>query len=74
VGWDLHLLTLAAFLADGESLDHEEFRTTPEGRDFVRRSAAAWGDAHLAAGGDPDQVAAAVVATTTFYAPGSNEQ
>jgi uncharacterized protein YndB with AHSA1/START domain len=74
VGWDLHLLTLAGFLADGESLDHEEFRTTPEGRDFVRRSAAAWGDAHLAAGGDPDQVAAAVVATTAFYAPGSNEQ
>jgi hypothetical protein len=32
-------------------------------------SAAAWGQAHLAAGGDPEQVAAAVEATTTFYVP-----
>lgn len=69
VGWDLHLLTLARFLADGETLDHEEFRSLPEGREFARRSAAAWGEAHLA-GGDPDQVASAVEATTAFYAPG----
>jgi uncharacterized protein YndB with AHSA1/START domain len=72
VGWDLHLLTLARFLADGETLDHEEFRNLPEGREFARRSAAAWGEAHLAAGGDPDQVASAVEATTAFYAPERN--
>lgn len=72
VGWDLHLLTLARFLADGETLDHEEFRNLPEGREFARRSAAAWGEAHLAAGGDPDQVASAVDATTAFYVPGGN--
>lgn len=69
VGWDLHLLALALFLAGGETLDHEEFRGLPEGREFARRSAVAWGEAHLAAGGDPDQVASAVEATTQFYAP-----
>lgn len=74
VGWDLHLLTLALFLADGETLDHEEFENLPAGREFVRRSAVAWGEAHLAGGGDRDQVAAAVEATTAFYAPAVNER
>lgn len=73
VGWDLHLLTLAGFLADGEILDHEKFRTLPEGDEFLRRSAAAWGEAHLAAGGDPDQVAAAIEATTAFYVAAGDE-
>ncbi|WP_167481578.1 MULTISPECIES: SRPBCC domain-containing protein [Amycolatopsis] len=69
VGWDLALLTLARLLADGGSADHEEFEKSPEGREFSRRSAAAWGEAQLAAGGDPEHVAAAVEATTKFYAP-----
>ncbi|MBB1159835.1 SRPBCC family protein [Amycolatopsis dendrobii] len=68
VGWDLHLLALARFLADGPVLDDEEFRTSPEGREFVRRSAVAWGEAHLVAGGDPQHAASAVEATTAFYA------
>lgn len=74
VGWDLHLLTLARFLADDETPGHGEFQTSPAGREFARRSAVAWGDAHLAAGGDPDHVAAAVEATTAFYVPGGNER
>ncbi|WP_337824801.1 SRPBCC family protein [Amycolatopsis sp. A1MSW2902] len=74
VGWDLHLLSLSRFLADGETLDHDEFRTLSGGREFARRSAAAWGEAHLAAGGDPDRVAAAVAATTAFYAPEGSER
>ena len=69
VGWDLHLLTLAGFLGDGEVLDHEEFRASPAGREFCRRSAAAWGEAHLTGGGEPGHVAAAVEATTAFYLP-----
>jgi uncharacterized protein YndB with AHSA1/START domain len=69
VGWDLGLLALARLLADGEIADHEEFQKSPEGREFSRRSATAWGQAHLAAGGDPEQVAAAVEATTKFYVP-----
>ncbi len=69
VGWDLHLLALARFPGDGEVLDHEEFPTSPAGHEFSRRSAAAWGEAHLAGGGEPDHVAAAVEATTAFYLP-----
>ena len=58
VGWDLGLLTLARLLADDEIENLDEFEKSPEGRELSRRSAAAWGQAHLAAGGDPEQVAA----------------
>ncbi|NEK84631.1 hypothetical protein GCU60_02465 [Blastococcus saxobsidens] len=69
VGWDLFLLALAQLLAGGETAEHEEVQKSPEGQEFIRRSAAAWGRAHLAAGGEPEHVAAAVEATTRFYAP-----
>jgi uncharacterized protein YndB with AHSA1/START domain len=69
VGWDLGLLGLATLLGGTEPVDHETLRSSPEGRDFIRRSAAAWGEAHRAAGADPERVAAAVAATTEFYAP-----
>ncbi|MEV8377247.1 SRPBCC domain-containing protein [Kribbella sp. NPDC056861] len=69
VGWDLALLALARLLADGDTTDHEGIEKSPEGREFIRRSAAAWGQAHLAGGGEPEFVAAAVEATTKFYAP-----
>jgi uncharacterized protein YndB with AHSA1/START domain len=69
VGWDLGLLSLALHLAGGEIENPTEFESSPEGRELSRRSAAAWGEAHLAAGGDPQQVAAAVEATTKFYVP-----
>ncbi|MFB9881797.1 hypothetical protein ACFFMN_28055, partial [Planobispora siamensis] len=69
VGWDLVLLALGRFLAGSETTGHEEFEKSPEGREFGRRSAAAWGQAHLAAGGEPEHVAAAVEATTKFYVP-----
>ncbi|HEX8626866.1 MAG TPA: SRPBCC family protein [Catenuloplanes sp.] len=69
VGWDLGLLGLALHLAGGEIGNPSEFESSPEAREFSRRSAAAWGQAHLAAGGDPEQVAAAVEATSKFYVP-----
>ncbi|HWG97925.1 MAG TPA: SRPBCC family protein [Pilimelia sp.] len=69
VGWDLGLIGLAVHLAGGEIADPSAFESSPEAREFSRRSAAAWGAAHLAAGGDPEQVAAAVEATTKFYVP-----
>ena len=67
VGWDLGLLALARHLADGKIENVTEFGTSPEEREFIRRSAAAWGQAHLTAGGEPEQVAAAIEATTQFY-------
>jgi uncharacterized protein YndB with AHSA1/START domain len=69
VGWDWSLLALARFLAGGEIVNLAELEKSPEGREFSRRGAAAWGQAHLAAGGAPEQVAAAVEATTKFYVP-----
>lgn len=69
VGWDIRLYALACLLADGVIADHERFEQSPEGRELSRRSAQAWGAAHLAAGGDPERVAAAVAATTDFYVP-----
>jgi uncharacterized protein YndB with AHSA1/START domain len=68
VGWDLSLMGLAMHLA-GEEVDADEFEASPEAAEFSRRSAEAWGQAHLAAGADPEQVAAAVEATTRFYVP-----
>lgn len=69
VGWDLGLLSLVAHLA-GESLgDPAAFESSPEAKELSRHSAAAWGEAHLAAGGDPEVVKAAVEATTKFYVP-----
>ena len=64
VGWDLGLLALARLLA-GDEIEDEK---SPAAREFCRHSAEAWGRAHLAAGGDPERVAAAVKATTMFYA------
>ncbi len=69
VGWDLGLLALARLLGGDEIESLDEFGKSPEGREFSRRSAAAWGRAHLEAGGDPAHVAAAVEATTKFYVP-----
>jgi uncharacterized protein YndB with AHSA1/START domain len=69
VGWDLGLYGLAVHLAGGEIADPAQFESSPEAREFSRRSAAAWGEAHLAAGGDPEQVASAVKATTASYVP-----
>jgi uncharacterized protein YndB with AHSA1/START domain len=69
VGWDLGLLGLGRHLAGDDLGDPAAFEGSPEARELSRRSAAAWGEAHLAAGGDPAAVAAAVRATTQFYVP-----
>lgn len=69
VGWDFALLGLARLLAGGDAVDPEAFEESPEAREFVRRSAESWGQAHLSAGGEPEKVAAAVAATTEFYSP-----
>jgi uncharacterized protein YndB with AHSA1/START domain len=69
VGWDLGLLSLGRHLAGDDIGDPSAFEASPEARELTRRSAAAWGEAHLAAGGDPEAVAAAVKATTQFYVP-----
>jgi uncharacterized protein YndB with AHSA1/START domain len=69
VGWDLGLIGLGRHLAGEDIGDPSAFEASSEARELSRRSAAAWGEAHLAAGGDPETVAAAVRATTQFYVP-----
>ncbi|MEO3868316.1 SRPBCC family protein [Nonomuraea sp. B12E4] len=69
VGWDLALLGLGVHLSGSAPIDENTFHETEEGRAFITASSRAWGEAHQAAGGAPDEVAAAVARTTAFYAP-----
>lgn len=69
VGWDLALLGLSTHLAGAPQIDESTFHQTDEGRRAITASSQAWGRAYAAAGAPPDQVAAAVAATTAFYAP-----
>ncbi|MEB3368978.1 SRPBCC family protein [Saccharopolyspora mangrovi] len=70
VGWDTGLYGLAVYLG-GEDFDEDAWQHTPEAKDFLTRSSQAWGQAHRASGASPEAVAAAVEATTNFYAPTS---
>ncbi|GII54941.1 activator of HSP90 ATPase [Planotetraspora thailandica] len=70
VGWDLALLGLTLHLTSGAPrIDESTFHLTDEGRRVITASSQAWGRAYEAAGGPPDEVAAAVANTTAFYAP-----
>jgi uncharacterized protein YndB with AHSA1/START domain len=69
VGWDgALLLGLAAHLAGAERPDGDP-SATPEGQDFMRRSAAAWGVAHREAGVAESEAQAAAQRTSAAYAP-----
>lgn len=70
VGWELGLLGLALHLQnpDAEKIDEMTFGTSPEGKSMMRKSAEAWGEAHVASGVDPeDEARAAAKATGDFY-------
>ncbi|TMR91153.1 SRPBCC family protein [Nonomuraea basaltis] len=69
VGWDLALLGLSLHLSGAPQVDENTFHETDEGRRFITASSQAWGQAYAAAGATPEQTAAAVAATTAFYAP-----
>jgi uncharacterized protein YndB with AHSA1/START domain len=73
VGWDLGLLGLARHLVSPDTemstVDKQAWVTSDEARRYVTGSSDSWGGAYLASGADPRTVAAAVAATTGFYAP-----
>jgi uncharacterized protein YndB with AHSA1/START domain len=71
VGWDQGLLGLTLHLRGERAAigDPIAWQLSDEGREFASRSSAAWGEANVAAGADPEVAARAVVNTTTFYAP-----
>src|SRR5215207_8225480 len=73
VGWDLALLGLALYLRTGASVDDPEtFGRSPEGREFMRRSAADWGAAHAVTGVEAATAHEAAARTSAAYAPDPN--
>jgi uncharacterized protein YndB with AHSA1/START domain len=69
VGWDGVVMGLGLHLAGGSIDDPNAWMVSDEGRDYYRRSSAAWGEAYRAAGASDEAVATAVANTTQFYAP-----
>ena len=69
VGWEGGVLGLSLHLRGERLEDPIAWQVSAEGRDFFRRSSEAWGDAHRAAGADPETAARGVANTTVFYAP-----
>jgi uncharacterized protein YndB with AHSA1/START domain len=70
VGWELGLLGLALHLRSGGAVeDRQAFPESPEGRRFMRASAAGWGAAHAAAGVSEDVAEQAAARTSEAYAP-----
>ncbi len=70
VGWDLGLLGLAGHLASRATVapsEAEAWTASEEGKQFITLSSAAWRDASIAAGTDPDMARAAAAGTTAFY-------
>ncbi|MCM6779002.1 SRPBCC family protein [Nocardia sp. CDC159] len=70
VGWDLALAGLGMYLASGESVDPAvalTLHTTPDGIEFIRAAATAWGEAAIADGDDATNARAATEQTFTFY-------
>ncbi|UJP41374.1 SRPBCC family protein [Cellulomonas palmilytica] len=70
IGWDLALVGLGLHLASGAAVDPDEgagYPLTPEGTTFVRAAAQAWTAAAVAAGEDPEAMAAASEGAVAFY-------
>lgn len=71
VGWELGLVGLGVyFAADGAAIDPAEYQSWAEssaGKRFVAHSAAAWGEAHIAAGTDAKDARERAATTSAFY-------
>ncbi len=69
IGWEMALLGIAEHLAapDAPQLDPADPDLVGPFKEFMAASSAAWADAEIAAGGDPDQARAAAARTLAFY-------
>jgi hypothetical protein len=70
VGWDLTLVGLGRHLSTGIAADRKEaaaWLASEEGKDFVRQSSEAWGQASIAAGTDQAAAQDQARRTTAFY-------
>jgi uncharacterized protein YndB with AHSA1/START domain len=72
VGWDLALVGLGKHLESGGApVNHDAAHAwmgSGEGKAFMRGSAKAWADAHIAAGEDPEVARRMAEQTSAFYA------
>ncbi|MBL8216231.1 MAG: SRPBCC family protein [Bryobacterales bacterium] len=71
VGWDLALMGLGEHTrSGGATVDPSNamaWMASEEGREFIRQSSEAWGEASIAGGTDAEAARAAVTRTTAFY-------
>jgi uncharacterized protein YndB with AHSA1/START domain len=67
VGWELGLLGLNQLLIDGRTVDPVAWPASDEGKDFMSRSAEAWGDADVASGAEASVARAAALRIAAFY-------
>jgi uncharacterized protein YndB with AHSA1/START domain len=70
VGWDLALMGLGRHLESAAPVDREAVGAwmAGQGRDFMRRSSEAWGEASIQAGTDEASARAAAARTSAAYA------
>lgn len=69
VGWDLPLAALAVLTSGGNLPASDEIMADPRTPELMRRSAAAWGDAHQSSGASPKTARDAAANTSAFFAP-----
>lgn len=70
VGWDLSLLGLSLHVGSDAAIDHEQFErwsASADGKVFLRQSAAAWAQAHIAGSADPQLAQAMAERTAKAY-------
>ncbi len=70
VGWDLGLVGLALHIRTGETVQQEEshaWMASDEGKQFIRESASAWGEAHVSSGEDAGIATEMARQTALFY-------
>jgi uncharacterized protein YndB with AHSA1/START domain len=73
VGWDLSLMGLGLHLASGQAVALEAaegWSGGEEGKAFMRASAAAWAEAHIAGGEAPEVARPMAERTAAFYTGG----
>jgi uncharacterized protein YndB with AHSA1/START domain len=74
IGWDLGLLGLRRHIATGgERVDSAAFHAwsaSDEGKAYIRASATAWAEAHIAGGEAPDVARGMAERTAAFYTGG----
>ncbi|MBS0297377.1 MAG: SRPBCC family protein [Proteobacteria bacterium] len=73
VGWDLAFLGLGKHIAEGATVDRETgfaWTMSDEGKAYMRESAAAWAEAHIAGGADPEEARGMAARTVQAYTGG----